>query len=270
MSQPALSTQIRELERRLGTTLVERMTTGAQLTPEGEEVAARARRIISEVNDLVTAARFDPDALHGTVHLGVIPTLAPYVLPRVVATLTSRHPGIELHLHELRTDELVQEIADGTVDIGLLALPAPIGGLVEAPLGDDPFLLAIPEGHPLAKSRGPIDDKELRNLRVLLLEEGHCLRDQAVAACRLARVEPADIQATSLPALVQMVAAGMGVTYLPASASAVEARPGNGVVTKRLKHPSHRTIGLAWRSTSPRSNHYAELAKLLKPALRFS
>ena len=270
MSQPALSTQIRELERRLGTTLVERMTTGAQLTPEGEEVVARARRIIAEVNDLVTAARFDPDALHGTVHLGVIPTLAPYVLPRVAATLTSRHPGIELHLHELRTDELVQEIAEGTVDIGLLALPAPIGGLVEAPLGDDPFLLAIPEGHPLAKSRGPVDDKELRNLRVLLLEEGHCLRDQAVAACRLARVEPADIQATSLPALVQMVAAGMGVTYLPASASAVEARPGNGVVTKRLKHPSHRTIGLAWRSTSPRSNHYTELAKLLKPALRFS
>lgn len=270
MSQPALSTQIRELERRLGTTLVERMTTGAQLTPEGQEVVARARRIISDVNDLVMAARFDPDALHGTVHLGVIPTLAPYVLPRVVATLTSRHPGIELHLHELRTDELVQEIADGTVDIGLMALPAPIDGLVEAPLGDDPFLLALPEGHPLTKVRGPLDDKELRALRILLLEEGHCLRDQAVAACRLAKAEPAEIQATSLSALVQMVAAGMGVTYLPASAAPVEARPGNGVATKRLRRPPHRKIGLAWRSTSPRSNHYAELAKLLKPALRFS
>ena len=245
------------------------MTTGARLTPEGEEVVARARRILADVDDLVTVAKLDPDALHGTVHLGVIPTLAPYVLPRVVGTLTSRHPDVELHLHEMRTDELVAAIAEGSIDLGLLALPSPLPGLVEASLGDDPFLLAMPEGHPLAKARGPIDDKQLRNMRILLLEEGHCLRDQAVAACRLAKVEPADIQATSLPALVQMVAAGMGVTYLPASATAVEARPGNGVVTKRLKHPSHRTIGLVWRPTSPRAAHYKELTKLLKPALRF-
>lgn len=268
VTQPALSMQVRELERRLAVQLVERAPRAVRLTSVGEEVVARARALLRDVDDLVQAASLEADTLRGALHLGIIPTMSPYLLPRVVQVVTNRFAAAELHLHEQRTADLLDGLRSGTLDLAVLAPPVDGADLVVAELGDDPFLLALPEHHPLAAGKGPVDVSVLGELRVLLLDEGHCLRDQAMAACRLVRARPADVQATSLSALVQMVAAGLGVTLLPASAATLEARPGNGVAVRRFRRGGPgRTIALVWRASSPRQGLYAELARLLRPVV---
>jgi LysR family hydrogen peroxide-inducible transcriptional activator len=269
VSQPALSTQIKELERRLGTTLIERTVRGAVLTPSGRIAADDARRVLQLVDDLTAAVDADGDDLSGDVQLGVIPTLAPYLLPKVVPVLTGRHPRAELRVRELRTDVLLDELANGALDLGLIATRETPAGIVHQPLAPDPFLLATSASDELAHGSGPVGVDVLARRPVLLLEEGHCLRDQAQSVCDLVDAATRTVYDTSLSTLVQMVAAGQGITLLPTSAAAVEARPGNGIVTRLFDAPApSRTIALVWRASSPRAAHYRELADLLGAALR--
>ena len=264
VSQPALSAQVKELERKLGTVLFERTPRGAMLTAEGAAVVERARVVLREMDELVRASQFDGTTLRGKIVLGVIPTLAPYLLPRLVKEFTVRHPSAQLHIRELRTNEMLESLREGSADFGLLALPVPSREFGTATVGVDDFVLAVPEKHPLANGKGPVKMDVLRNERVILLEEGHCLRDQAAEVCSLAFSEPSEIQATSMSALAQMVAAGMGVTLLPECARDVEASPGRGIAVRRFAgRPPSRTIGLVWRRTSPHAEMYSELAALL-------
>lgn len=266
VSQPAMSSQIAELEQKLGVTLFERDRRGARVTPEGEAIVAAARRVLAEVDELVRLASDRRGDLVGQLVLGVIPTMAPYLLPTVVREIRRRYPATELELRELRTVELVDAMLDGTVDLGLLAAPVPeLGRGVEwVELARDPFVLALPEGHPFAGT-ARLPQSALAGLPMLLLEDGHCLRAHAQNACaQIGAGTPGSFQATGLPSLSQMVAADMGATLLPACALEVEAREGSGITTRRLRQPEpYRTVVLAWRSSSPRREHFRTLADAL-------
>jgi LysR family hydrogen peroxide-inducible transcriptional activator len=269
VTQPALSNQIRELERRLGATLVERTGRGVVFTSAGEAVVERARTVLRTVDELVERARTDASGITGPLRIGVIPTMAPYLLPTIVPVVAARHPDADIRLRELRTEELVDELHAGRLDLGLLARPARArAGLVVEDVTPDPFLLAVATDHPLASSRRPIDLDALAAYEVLLLEDGHCLRDQALEVCRLAGADTRTVHDTSLATLVQIVSTGRGVTLLPSSAADVEARPGNGVATRPFRKPEpSRTIALAWRSTSSRDVAFRELVGLVRAAL---
>lgn len=271
VSQPAMSSQIAELEQRLGVTLFERDRRGARVTPEGEAIVAAARRVLAEADHLVRLASDRRGDLVGTLSLGVIPTMAPYLLPTVVREIRRRYPSAELVLKELRTAELVEALHQGTLDVGLLAAPVPeLDRTVEvAELARDPFVLALPDGHPFAgASRLP--QSALVGLPMLLLEDGHCLRAHAQEACtQIGAGTLGSIQATGLPSLSQMVAAGMGATLLPACAVDVEARSGSGISIRRLRSPEpFRTVVLAWRANSPRAEHFRTLAEALADPVR--
>lgn len=252
VSQPALSAQVKELERKLGVTLLERSSRGVMLTAPGEAVVERARLILRDMDDLVSSAHVDDGELRGRIEMGIIPTLAPYVLPGVVREFTADNPAAQLHIREVQTRTLLEQLRHGGLDFGLLALPIADSDMETRTIGTDEFVLAVPEGHRLAKGKGTVKLDVLRDERVILLEEGHCLRDQAAEVCQLAVSEPSEIQATSMAALAQMVAAGLGVTLLPRCAENVEAGAGRGVVTRRFTGgaPS-RNVGLVWRKSSP-------------------
>jgi LysR family hydrogen peroxide-inducible transcriptional activator len=266
VSQPAMSAQIAELEQKLGVILFERDRRGARVTPEGEAIVTAARRVLDEAAQLVRLASDRRGDLVGQLALGVIPTMAPYLLPTVVREIRRRYPATELRLRELRTAELVDALLDGTLDLGLLAAPVPEleRGVEVAELARDPFVLALPEGHPFA-GRARLPQSALAGLPMLLLEEGHCLRTHAENACsQIGAGTLGSIQATGLPSLSQMVAAGMGATLLPACAVEVETRPGSGLTTRRLRRPEpFRIVVLAWRSSSPRADHFRTLAEAL-------
>ena len=266
VSQPALSAQVRELEDRLGVELFERDRRATRTTAAGDEVVGRARAILRDVEDLVTATATWRGALRGTVRVGAIPTMAPYLLPAVTTAVRTSWPDVSLELSEIRTADLVTAVADGVLDLGLVATPYETGALVVRELGVEDFVLTLPEGHPLAGT-SPVSPRVLADLPVLLLEEGHCLRDHAMAACRLAgSVDHAEVRSASLATLSQMVAAGVGVTLLPESALPVEARDGSGLVTRPFEAPApQRGIALVWRSTDPRAPHYEVLAQTLEP-----
>ena len=264
VSQPALSAQVKELERKLGVTLFERSARGAMLTSHGSEVVERARVVLREMNDLVETTKHDGNHLRGRIGLGVIPTLAPYVLPDVVRTFTGEHADAELHIHEMQTSHLLEALRHGEIDFGLLALPIGSDEFATAAIGIDKFVLALPQNHPLAKGKSAVKLEVLRNERVILLEEGHCLRDQVTQICQLAFSEPSEIQATSMATLAQMVAAGLGVTLLPECAVAVEAGAGRGIATRKFAGQSpNRTIGLVWRKSSPFAEVFTDLAREL-------
>jgi LysR family hydrogen peroxide-inducible transcriptional activator len=269
VSQPALSSQIKELEKKLGVTLFERSARGAMLTSTGESVVERARVVLREMNDLVETTKHDGNQLRGRIGLGVIPTLAPYVLPDVVRTFMSEHVDAELHIHELQTSHLLESLRHGDIDFGLLALPLGSDEFATTAIGIDKFVLAIPESHSLAKGKSPVKLEVLRGERVILLEEGHCLRDQVTQICQLAFSEPSEVQATSMATLAQMVAAGLGVTLLPECAVAVEAGPGRGIATRKFAGESpSRTIGLVWRKSSPFAGAFSNLAAVLQRSLK--
>src|SRR5579871_222729 len=271
VSQPALSAQVRELETRLRVQLFERTTRGVLVTPAGAAIIERARRILREVDDLREAAAGAGGELTGPLRLGVIPTIAPYVLPGAVRLIAERYPELELYLREDRTHALVAQLQGGELDLLLLALPLDRAGIEELPLYEEPFLLAVPDEHPLARTRR-CDVPALANERLVLLEEGHCLRDQALAVCDLAgNGGHAEVQGTSLPTIVQMVGAGLGVTLLPASTIARDVHPGERVAIREFRSPvPTRTVGLAWRTSSARSSAYRQLGELVADAGRAS
>ncbi len=265
VSQPALSMQIRELERELGADLVERRPGDIILTDTGEEVAARAERILAATRDLVEFAGHR-DLLSGALRLGIIPTLAPYVLPRLLPRLQAAHAQLRLEVRETQTRTLIEELASGSLDVLMLALPVEGADVETLPLFDDRFLLAVPHDDPRPVSvRMSLRDVDQR--RLILLEEGHCLRDQALAFCGTAgRESPAGLAATSLATVMQMVASGYGVTLVPEIAAVVEARE-QRVKMLRFRDPEPaRSIGLAWRRTSARKQDFLALGEIVAAA----
>jgi LysR family hydrogen peroxide-inducible transcriptional activator len=272
VSQPALSMQIRELEREIGAELVERRPGDIALNDIGLDVVRRAEHILASTRDLVDFARHR-DVLSGPLTLGIIPTLAPFILPRVLPLLQTRYPSLRLEVRETLTRQLLGELTGGDLDCVILALPADDADLKTLYLFTDAFLLAVPAGDPLPLfSRVDIGDVNQR--RLILLEEGHCLRDQALAFCATKRRDqparlgpPAGLGATSLATVMQMVANGYGVTLVPEVAIDAELRDARVKLLRFSEPEPSRSIGLAWRRTSPRGKDFAALAAVVKEAL---
>ena len=266
VTQPALSMQLKQLEQEIGAELVERRPGDIVLSDIGIEVAARAEQILTATRDLVDFARHR-DVLSGLLRLGIIPTLAPYVLPRVLPKLHAKYPQLRLEMRETQTKFLLEELARGELDCVMLALPAEGADVEMLALFDDPFLLAVPAGDPLPKrSRVGVADVDQR--RLILLEEGHCLRDQALAFCGTTRRDaPAGLGATSLTTVMQMVANGYGVTLLPQVAVETELRNPRVKLLRFAGPEPGRTIGLAWRRTSPRRRDFEAFGKIVTETL---
>lgn len=267
MTQPALSMQIRELEREIGAELIERRPGDIALTDTGLEVAERAEQILTAAQDLVDFARHR-DVLSGQLRLGIIPTLAPYILPRVLPRLQADYPQLRLEVRETQTKPLLEELTRGALDVVMLALPAEGADVETLPLFSDAFLLAVPIGD-VSMPRGRISIGDVDQRRLILLEEGHCLRDQALAFCGAPqRDAPASLGATSLATVIQMVANGYGVTLMPQVAIDAEAHD-DRVRLLRFRDPEPgRSIGLAWRRTSPRRKDFEALGEVVVAALQ--
>ena len=263
VSQPTLSTQIRKLEDELGVALIERAPRRVMLTPIGRDVAERARRILAEVNELRETAQRSRDPEAGTVRLGIFPTLGPYLLPHVVPQVRERFPKLELLLVEEKTEVLLGQLREGRLDAAILALPLHEEQLHVAFLFEEPFLLAVPARHPLA-SHEEISLNDLGKESLLLLEDGHCLRDQALDVCHLAGAgEKSGFRATSLETLRQMVAAGVGITLLPKLAVAPPIPASRDIALLPFRAPPpHRRIAMVWRRSSAMGDFLAELAGL--------
>ena len=261
ISQPALSMQIKELEETLGAVLVERGARQVRLTKFGEEAALRVRDILLLVDELGEFARASRDRLSGRLRIGMIPTIAPYLLPILMENLTRTHPEVDIYVREALTSKLIQELAEGRLDTAIVALPISEPSFTEVALFAENFLLVRPRedtGKPVPSS------KMLREMRLLLLEEGHCFRDQALSFCNMKSALPRDmLDASSLSTLVQMVSAGMGVTLIPEMAMAVEARSAS-VSVARFKNPQpSRTIGMIWRKKSPLARQLLQLSEVV-------
>jgi len=263
VTQPALSMQIRELERLLGVDLVERRPGEVVLTDIGTEVVRRAERVLAASRDLVDFARHEGRLLSGRLTLGVIPTLAPYLLPRILPLLQRRYPDLRVELRETQTKLLLDELWRGGLDAVMLALPVPEGEVEVLKLFDDPFLLAVPAAEaPPGVAR--VSARDIDRQRLILLEEGHCLRDQALAYCAGARPDGAmGLGATSLTTVMQMVANGYGVTLVPEIAVDVEVRDRRVRLLRFTPPEPGRMIGLAWRQTSPRKADFLALGQLV-------
>jgi LysR family hydrogen peroxide-inducible transcriptional activator len=264
--------QIRELEKDLGIELVERRPGDVMLTDTGLEVARRAERVLAAARDLADFARHSARTLTGALRLGVIPTLAPYALPRLLPVLQERHPDLRVELRETQTRVLMEELARGSLDAVLLALPVTERDIESIALFEDPFLLAVPSRDP-RRAGQRVGVADIDRQRLILLEEGHCLRDQALAFCGTARPDgpgaliTTGLGATSLSTVMQMVANGYGVTLLPRIALPVEARD-ERVKVLRFRDPEPvREIGLAWRRTSPRKADFIALGKIITETL---
>lgn len=270
MSQSALSSAVSALEETLHTQLLERTTRKVLLTPAGERAAAHAARALKAVEDLVDEVAHNREPFHGPAHLGVIPTVAPYILPALLPMFSRRFPRLKLTVHEAKTETILEEVREGRLDMVLLALPTETTGLIEEPLYEEDFLLAVPAGHPLSGDDGPVDRDVLKGLDIVLLNQGHCLREQAIDVCReVGARATAATYATSLPTLVQLVAGGLGVTLLPESAVRVETGKRVRLALRRFRPPTPgRTIGLAYRASSARAAEYGQLANAVRAALR--
>jgi LysR family hydrogen peroxide-inducible transcriptional activator len=265
VTQPGLSTQLRQLEESLGIVLFER-SKPALPTPAGEEIVRRARIILTDTRQLQSVAQSWSRPFTGPLRLGVISTIAPYLLPRVLPRVRETYPDWRLELHEGQTEDLVALANRGELDLVLLALEADLGSLATLPLFSDEFVVALPTDHRLA-GRKRLRQAELQEETILLLSDGHCLRDQVMSACDWASREDefGNFRATSLATLVQMVASGAGVTLLPKLSLPIEERTPDLAFVPLTRPAPSRTIGLAWRATSPRSEEFRALGKLLAP-----
>jgi LysR family hydrogen peroxide-inducible transcriptional activator len=265
VSQPGLSAQIQQLESLLELKLLERDRRPVLVTPAGEEILRRARLVLAETQGLVEAAGALQRPLSGTLRFGVIPTIGPYLLPRVLARVRRRHSELRLRLHEAPTEALVAGLVRGELDLLLLALEAPLGDLETEALFRDPFCVALPRGHRLARRRR-LREEDLRGEAVLLLDDGHCLREQAMAVCRAHGAdELGDFRASSLTTLIEMVRGGAGLTLLPELTLRVVGRHADLAIVPFARPAPFRTVGLAWRTSSGRAAEYALLGDELTP-----
>ncbi len=271
VAQPSLSAQIAQVESALGVTLFERERRPVLVTSAGEALIARARSLLRSADDLYSAAKAFEDPLAGTLRLGIIPTISPYLLPEAARALRKDIPNLELLFVEDKTSVLVQKLERGELDTALLALEADLGDLETLPIARDPFVLALPKSHSLAKRKQAVKLSELSGESVLLLDDGHCFRDQALSYCERARVEELGFRATSLATLTQMVAGGRGVTLLPTLAVPIENRRGDLSILRLTSPEPFRTLGLAFRPGSPLKARYVRVAEVIgeaaKPAL---
>lgn len=266
VTQPALSTQIQELEKALGIELVERRYKNVQLTAAGKEIALRASHILADIHNLGEYARKRKGALSGPINLGVIPTIAPYLLPPLLPLLKRSYPNLELHIRETQTHTLIEELSEGTLDLLLLALPVEHPDLHCVELFEDRFLLALPPERHIEKGTTATAET-IATDRLLLLEEGHCLRDQALSFCNPRPVENLNtFGVSSLSTIVQMVSNGHGLTLLPEISVNFETK-GSDIKLMRFNDPEpSRTVGLAWRPTSPLERDFLALGKLVHEA----
>ncbi|MCX2723541.1 LysR substrate-binding domain-containing protein [Roseibium salinum] len=264
ISQPALSMQIREMEEALGVTLFERSARQLRLSHFGEVAVERAREILRAADELGDLARASQDRLVGRLRIGVIPTVAPYLLPRVIGDLTETYPGLDIHVRETVTPKLIQELGEGRLDTAIVALPVSEGTLSETPLFDERFVLV----RSAKEANAPLPSAEsLREMRLLLLEEGHCFRDQALSFCSLQSAPPREVlDASSLSTLVQMVSAGLGVTLIPEMAVPVETRSASVAIARFEAPEPTRTIGMVWRKKSPLGSQLREISEIVRRA----
>ncbi|HET7202446.1 MAG TPA: LysR substrate-binding domain-containing protein [Steroidobacteraceae bacterium] len=269
VSQPTLSAQVRKLEEYLGVPLVERQPKRVALTPTGEKIVRRARALLQEADAIVELAKTDRDPLAGPLKLALIPTVGPYLLPHIAGRLRRELPRLKLMLYEYQTEPLLEKLRAGDIDLGVLALPVVPDGIETAELYDEPFMLAMPASHALAdQERVKVDD--LRGETLLLLEDGHCLREQALEVCSRIRVNEAqDYRATSLETLRQMVAAGHGVTLLPELAAETPVGTARGLRIKPFARPApSRTIGAVWRKSTTRGPAIDAIVAAVRGAMR--
>jgi LysR family hydrogen peroxide-inducible transcriptional activator len=261
ISQPALSMQIKELEETLGGVLLERNARQVALTEFGQKLIQRISDILRSVDELGDFARASRERLVGRLRIGMIPTIAPYLLPKLIGNLAQMHPELDIHVRETLTPRLIHELAEGRLDTAILALPVSEPWLTEVGLFAENFLLVRPgadEGTPVPSS------ETLREMRLLLLEEGHCFRDQALAFCNMRLSPPRELlDASSLSTLVQMVGAGIGVTLIPEMAVAVETRSASVSVARFEEPQPSRTIGMVWRRTSPLARQLLQISEVV-------
>ena len=264
ISQPALSMQIRDLETTLGRILFERGPRHVRLTGFGEDFAQRVRRIMQSVDELGDLARVSREGLAGRLRIGIIPTIAPYLLPTIVGRLARSHPGLDISIRESLTRKLIDELADGRIDTAIVALPVSEPAFTEVALFSEEFLLV----RPAADAGRPVPGPEaLRAMRLLLLEEGHCFRDQALSFCAMQPGAPRELlDGSALSTLVQMVGAGIGVTLIPEMAVAVETRSADVSIARFDPPRPTRTIGMIWRRTSPLAAQLAQLSEIVRTA----
>jgi len=268
VTQSTLSAGIRELETVLGTTLVDRGTRNAALTPMGERIVERAREVMRAAHALADDANAGTEPLSGLLRLGVIPTIGPYLLPRSLPSLRAQHPRLRLYLREDQTARLLGLLTRDRLDAAIIALPYALHELASYTLGQDPLLVACPQDHPFANGCD-VDPADLAREPLLLLEDGHCLREHALTSCRLLPGQAdGDLQATSLSTLVQMVANGLGVTLIPHLAVDVETRREPGIVVRPIRGATPaRELALVWRAGSPRASDLRLLGERLAATL---
>ncbi|MBB4184685.1 LysR family hydrogen peroxide-inducible transcriptional activator [Sinorhizobium terangae] len=262
ISQPALSVQIKELEEALGTELFERGARQVRLSSFGEVLAQRVRDILRSVDELADLARASQNRLAGRLRIGVIPTVAPYLLPRIIGNLTRMYDGLDINVRETLTSKLVQDLLEGRLDTAIVALPISEPSLTEVALFEENFVLVRPDDD----EGKPVPSREsLREMRLLLLEEGHCFRDQALSFCNMRSALPRELlDGSSLSTLVQMVSAGIGVTLIPEMAVPVETRSASVSVARFESPQPSRTIGMIWRKTSPLAKQLLQISEVVR------
>jgi LysR family transcriptional regulator, hydrogen peroxide-inducible genes activator len=268
VSQPTLSAQLKKLEEYLGVKLVERQPKNVQLTDVGKQVVVRARRMLNEGDEIIAVARNNTDPFAGKLKLALIPTIGPYLLPRVMQKIRKSLPHLGLMLYEYQTEELLKRLRDGEIDVGILALPAAQDGLESRELYQEAFTVALPNGHPLA-AKANLKVQDLKGHTLLLLEDGHCLRDQALEVCSRVEVrEVEDFRATSLETLRQMVIAGLGITLLPELAVDAPFGSQRGLTTRPFAKPApRRNVGAVWRKSSTRVAAIEAVCDVLESAM---
>lgn len=266
ISQPALSLQIKELETSLGLILFERGARKARLTNFGEQFALRARAILRSVEELEDLTRASRDNLQGRLRIGIIPTIAPYLLPSLIGNLNTMSAGLDIHIRETLTPRLIDELSDGQIDTAIVALPVSEPAFTETALFSEDFVLVRPD----ADADQPVPNSEkLREMRLLLLEEGHCFRDQALSFCNSPSADSWEgLDGSSLSTLVQMVGVGLGVTLLPEMAIAIETSSASVSVQRFDNPPPSRTIGMIWRKSSPLAEQLNQISDVVRQSAK--
>jgi LysR family hydrogen peroxide-inducible transcriptional activator len=264
VSQPSLSAQLAQLEDVLGTRLFERAHKRVLITRAGQELVERAKAVLCNADEMVAAAKRASDPMAGTIRLGVIPTISPYLLPSVAPRLRAALPRLRIAWLEDKTDSLVKKLAEGQIDGAIVALEANVGDVVKEVIATDPFFVVTLPEHPFAKKKAPVSEAGLRGQELLLLDDGHCFREQALEACSHARIREGEFRATSLTTLIQMVSGGAGITLIPGLAVKAEATRARLHVRPFRARSAHRTIALVWRKGASAEPALRAVAPILR------